>query len=89
MGFYINPKDKTKEEWLIQNGIQWPTWTGTKPKDCHFVCLVNNGFFTAAGICFDDQELKEFADDGRPKAWFMVPDDLLVEICPEVKSVLV
>ena len=40
--------------------------------------LADNGPFTAAGICYDDRELQDFArPDGRWKDWFAVSKDKL------------
>lgn len=39
------------------------------------VCVVENGFFDAAGFCFDLNEFDVFADpkDDRPKRWITMP----------------
>jgi len=78
MGFYVNPQDETKESFLSREGIIVPsnhkiTWnnipTGYLP-----VVLVDNGFFTAAGIAYCEDELNVFTDlrDTRPRQVFMV-----------------
>lgn len=75
MGYYINPPDMTKEEWLSQFGKPIQT-----PNDYDFsgpnlpVCLVDNGWMTAAGIVPHKRELEAFTDknDLRPKKWFDV-----------------
>ena len=78
MGKYINPSDRSKEQFLTENGrrIDLPEHAveGELP-----VCLVNNGPFTAAGIAFNDQEIKAFSDpdDSRPKQWWAVKASLL------------
>lgn len=75
MSYYINPPDCTKEEFLEANA----TWRATgfdphKQGDDVLVCLVDNGMFTAAGICYSDGERQAFAHpDGRYKIWFYVP----------------
>ncbi len=61
MGCYINPSEMTKEKWLEKYGQvtvtpAWPAPEGTIP-----VCLIDNGPFTAAGICYSEREFKEFA----------------------------
>lgn len=44
------------------------------------VCLVDNGWMTAAGIAFDEHEMNDFMHpDSRPKQWFLVPKDVLKE----------
>ena len=81
MGYYINVPNQTKEEWLRDNGECLGI---TPPKsniinDRVAVCLVDNGWMTAAGIAYSPDELAVFADprDDRPKIWFMVHKDKL------------
>jgi len=75
MGAYINPPNGvSKEAWLEEFAIEVPrpkNWSevdGALP-----VCLVDNGPFTAAAVCFSDREFEDFADprDHRQKRWFM------------------
>lgn len=104
MGFYINPpNDETKEAWLSAHGTELtddPTWealvnlTGINPPDDDgvYVCLVDNGAFRAAGICFSEAEFDAFRapDRGqqRPRTWYVVPRDKIIEVCPKVEGVL-
>ena len=74
MGYYINPPDMSKAEWLRLNGIP------IAPPSSHLmgskiaVCLVDNGLFDAAGIAYSQQELEAFKyPDARPKRWYAVP----------------
>lgn len=79
MGYYINPKEGTKEEWLMHNAIRelspaevdlFDFFDGGEELP---VCLVDNGTFTAAGIAYDLEELAAFRrEDGRPKRWFLI-----------------
>lgn len=68
MGFYINPPDKSKEDWLAEHGQvtitpAWPAPEGTVP-----VCLIDNGSFTAAGIAYCEAEFYAFAaPDSTPE----------------------
>lgn len=76
MGYYINPKDETKEQFLIREGKPILPQEGIAiSKDGVPVCLVQNNGFTAAGIAYDRQELEAFQypGDQRPKLWFSVP----------------
>lgn len=77
MGYYINPTDTTKEEWLLKHGKR------ATSADClrhDFassdlpVVLVDNGPFTAAAICYNSRETEEFtrSSDKRPKMFFIV-----------------
>lgn len=92
MGYYINPKDCAKEQWLKENALHCntqkgyvPTWEtleeGTLP-----VCLVDNGPFTAAGIAYSKDEMEAFSEpsDRRPKIWFIVPIDKLLAVEPSL-----
>src|SRR3990167_9029165 len=116
MGFYINPREGTKEDWLLRNGqeIVRPDWP--PPEGQVIVCMVDNGPFRAAGICYDMAEFSEFAapaatpeeieaarqhfeargmsfqflDSGiqRPRKWYLVPREKILEICPSVEDAL-
>lgn len=86
MGYYINPRDMSKEQWLKIHGRpinaeDIPTETMDKEMP---VCLVSNGAFTAAAICYCEEEWEEFRSprDFRPKEWYMVPRDKLREFYP-------
>jgi hypothetical protein len=85
MGFYINPRTETKEEWLAQNGLRVDEAGYKVPDDCRLVCLVDNSGFTAAGIAFNEGERQAFArPDGRRKRWFIVSNEKLNAVCPEL-----
>jgi hypothetical protein len=86
MGYYINPESMSKEEWLTTHGEVFSL------EDCRNsfkqgssdipVCLVDNGWMTAAGICYSAEELEAFAHpDGRPKKWYLVAKELLMPYC--------
>ena len=76
MGYYINPSDKSKEDFLKEKGTPVPAQQIREfafTDDRLPVCLVNNGGFTAAGIAYDPGERDVFMyPDGRPKRWFLV-----------------
>lgn len=83
MGAYINPDGQNKEEWLRENGtpinlLDVLNWSH-KPVDVLPVVLMNNGFFTAAGICYSETEMRVFTDpsDSRPKSYFFVNTEKL------------
>lgn len=86
MGYYINPKGMSKEQWLEKHGtkvmdtpslFKLATSTGRVP-----VILVDNGFFTAAAVAFSEEEYKVFTDpkDSRPRKVYTVPVNDLVEV---------
>ena len=73
MGYYINPKDMTKEAWLAQHGkpSSTPPPFSVAEQGELPVCLVQNALFSAAGVCFSEQELAAWkAPDPRPRQWF-------------------
>lgn len=82
MGYYVNPQGMSKDEWLESNGMRTTDelkWKDVLPGILPVV-LVNNGLFTAAGICYRESELLEFLDpsDKRPKLVYLcLIDDLL------------
>jgi hypothetical protein len=92
MGYYINPPTMEKERWLAQNKVD--AWHEPpeefRDADNVTVCLVNNGLFTAAGICVDQRELEAFArpQDQRPKLWVRVPIAAVYEIHPEFQGAI-
>lgn len=86
MGFYINPTDQTKEDFLFKNGHlirdkHAKDVLSGKLFEGKFlpVCLMDNGPFTAAGIAYDEAEIEAFQVEGdrRPKTWFAIPKKLL------------
>lgn len=76
MGRYLNPENTTKEHWLLNNAIPCHTPPMISPDEDGYyaVCLVDNGWMTAAGLCHDVHELRAFRHPGdyRPKRWFKV-----------------
>ena len=67
MGFYINPENESKEDFLrregksmgpaIGNSFEWENLPdGSLP-----VIIIDNGYFTAAGIAFSEREFEELA----------------------------
>jgi hypothetical protein len=89
MGYYVNPVGMSKEQWLakfaIDEGNNPPSSVSVFP-DTLPVCLINNGFFTAAGIAYDDEELAAFADptDPRQRRWYIVPKAELLKVEPSI-----
>jgi len=88
MGDYINPKGMSKEDWLHQHGeiltvdqVITKVWSSPIPYEdqTHWVvCLVDNGFFTAAAIGTSPNEVRSFLQpDGREKLWLAVDRKLL------------
>lgn len=74
MGFYLNPSEQTKEDFLQEHGVKieapfWPT-----RDDVALVCWIDNGPFAAAGVAYSEAEMKEFNDpsDPRFRIWYLV-----------------
>jgi len=99
MGYYINPPLLSKEQWLRKHGemlseaitqdnaqeIWEELYTGEVTK--FPVVWIDNRMFTSAGIAFSANEFKAFTEpgDNRPKDFFVVPVEKLLEVCPDLK----
>lgn len=85
MGYYINPQGESKESFLMREGTPLMCASFPEDDDLALVCLVDNGAFTAAGVCYDEDEMRAFdgARDMRPKRWFTVPKHLLYDVVGE------
>lgn len=95
MGYYIEvPENHHKAEQLVrlEHAEQLPGPPSSLkhiPEDKMLICVVSNLLFDAAGICYDDRELREFASpDGRPRSWLLMDKARVLELCPHVKDVL-
>lgn len=88
MGYYINPEDCSKEDFLLTHGRLIPVPAMLEHLDYteHLpVCWVDNGRFSAAAICYDKDEMQSFMrSDGRLKVWFLVSRKLLKPYYPGV-----
>lgn len=83
MGFYINPTNMEKEDWLNNHGLPLLASPLLFRRDGSVaICLVNNGGFTAAAVCYSQRELNRFNQphDYRPKDWYMVPINDLIAV---------
>jgi hypothetical protein len=84
MGIYINPRDMSKEQWLMEHArsLESPPQHYLSGDDIA-VCLVVNTGFTAAAVAFSQKELEVFRDtpnDRRPKFWFYAPIVKVAEV---------
>lgn len=91
MGCYVNPKTETKEQFLQREGLELPFQLGI---NCGFeeiikttpeklpVVWVDNGSFTAAGVCFNESEFEAFTkpNEERQREMFLVPIEKLKEV---------
>jgi hypothetical protein len=94
MGLYINPKDTTKERWLLKHAELLASKSECdvlfEGGDYLPVCLVDNGPFTAAAIAYCKEELEVFRypEDYRLKTFYKVSKKDLLEVCPELERYL-
>lgn len=91
MGYYINPQDMDKPEWLQLHGTRLPAApTSFMTEHGVAVCLIDNGGFFAAGIAYDQRELEAFARpdsrDQRDKRWYAVSRKDLEEVMGTIKT---
>ncbi len=96
MGFYIKPKDMSKEAFLDKHAMRidrklFLEFRDFLTHDKLPVCLVQNPQFSAAAIAYSTHEAEAFADpsDYRPKEYFLVSKKLLNEdVGVDLKAVL-
>lgn len=87
MGYYVQtPENLRKAEQLVQlygaNPIE-PPKKFDPPKDMMLICVVCNGLFDAAAICFDEAEFEEFSSlDERARSWLLMDRDKVLELTP-------
>ena len=84
MDYYIDPRNESKESFLETRGVAVPDtfkWSDT-PKGSLPVILINNGFFTAAGIAYSEAKFNAFTgvDDRRPKQFYTVSVEALLSL---------
>ncbi|MFW5804755.1 MAG: hypothetical protein ACOCWG_05950 [bacterium] len=78
MGFYIDGPTLGKVDFIKKKYdgeiVSRPNNFNDIPPNKALICVVNNGFFEAAGFCFDEFELKSFLSpsDERPKTWMLI-----------------
>jgi len=82
MGYYVNTKND-KQNWLEDNGHKISPRYIDKSTGSLAVCLVDNGPFTAAGVCCSQDE-----SDKRFKVWYSVPIEKLLEVVIDLENVL-
>ena len=81
MGLYINPTDKSKEEWLAAYPEVNPKVTGYVGGSERLVCLVDNGRFTSAAVIINAADFNLWENGGwRHQIWYKVPISALIEV---------
>ena len=93
MGYYINPPDMTKEDFLKEHGIlvkESDVMEADLVNDFPVV-LIDNGLFTAAGILYDDAERQYWYEscknDVRFHLFYLVEKKHLIPYLPEKMKV--
>ncbi len=84
MGYYIETKcAKGKTEYLADRHEAEilplrPEAFEDVPEDKALICVVDNGPFEAAALCYSREEFIEFADpnDPRPKTWLLMAKNI-------------
>ena len=77
MGYYIEGPAKGKAPCIKSEYdgefISCPSSFDEVPEDKALICVVDNGFFEAAGYCFSQGEFDAFTfSDPRPKQWMLM-----------------
>jgi len=86
MGWYIDTEvNKGKATYIEENYngmiIPRPTSFDKVPDSKALICVVDNGFFEAAGYCFSEREFEVFtAPDPRPKTWLLMDKEKAEEL---------
>ena len=83
MGYYIEvPKNLNKAKQLVDmykaEIIPQPSSFSEIPLDKALICVVSNGLFDAAALCYSPNEFQEFArpSDVRRKEWLIMDSEL-------------
>jgi hypothetical protein len=94
MGFYLDPTDITKEEWLEKHGRLMPLGTPFSARGLNEIpiVLLHNPTFTAAAITCDEGEYNYVNTltfyDRRPRQIYFVSLDALLIECPFMRELL-
>jgi hypothetical protein len=94
MGFYIEvPENLHKADQIKHlHGAEIviaPTWP--PPQGKVYVCVVENGFFDAAGVAYNEDEFHCFEyqlDDLRPRTWLLMDRAKIIELIPRIEGML-
>ena len=78
MGYYIQGPTVGKVKHIIEKFgalvIPQPSSFSAVPANKAIICVVENGFFDAAGFCYNEREFVAFTlpSDNRPKTWLVM-----------------
>lgn len=90
MGYYIECNYPTgKATQIVALGgrvIDRPTSFNTISDDDVLICVVENGPFDAAAVCYCESEFEEFgySGDSRPKTWMLIPKKTVIALVPRI-----
>lgn len=85
MGFYINPPDKSKEEWLLEHGQNYvPTNYESVPDGMYVICWKSFQSHTAAGVAYDALEFDRMVREAH--SFFLVPKEKVYKLLPELND---
>ncbi|MDD3263378.1 MAG: hypothetical protein PHT94_00615 [Candidatus Nanoarchaeia archaeon] len=92
MGYYVNPNNIIKEEWLSLNAEKVSKEIAVEEvrKDKKAVLvLIDNGLFTACGLAFNEREFNDFTDeeDRRPKTFYITEHHKLKDVIAGYESI--
>ena len=92
MGYYVNPSDMTKEEWIIKNAkkvSKEDAFQEVSNEENAVLILIDNGLFTACGVAYSEDEFRAFTyiTDTRPKSFFTVDRKLLKEVVEDFEYI--
>ena len=89
MGYYIECYMSTRKAVQIVDDyggriIEKPASFHAIPDDQLLICVVENGFFDAAVVCYNEDEFEEFGypDDTRPKTWVLLKRETVLKLVP-------
>lgn len=84
MGYYIQTGELLGKATFIVNhyGAELVDAPKILPVDKAIICVISNGLFEGAGLCYSQAELEEFRDDktGRPKVFLLMDKALAIRL---------
>jgi len=93
VGYYIEvpePINKASQLVVLHEAVAIPPPRSFDaiPSDQALICVVENGMFDAAGVCYDEKEFSAFNHpDGRRKFWLLMNKEEAIRLCPRLASV--
>jgi hypothetical protein len=86
MGYYLEPQSfivgkPSKQEFCELEGVKLPGPEWPDKADTALVCLMWNGRWWAAGVCYSKREMDAFntPEDGRQRTWYWLPKEKCYE----------